>query len=139
LRRLDRLVGMDKKTILRVLLFAPYMAQADVTIVNVATPRIHADLGASGATLPLVVGGYLSAVAMLLVTGARLGRAYGYRRAFLAGVCVFTIASLACGLASSVAMLIVARVVQGAGAAVMFPQAVTGIQRWGAAGRGAAA
>jgi hypothetical protein len=101
---------MDKKTILRVLLFAPYMAQADVTIVNVATPRIHADLGASGAALQLLVGGYLIAVAMLLVTGARLGQAYGYRRAFLAGVRVFTIASLACGLASSVAMLIVARV-----------------------------
>jgi len=120
---------MRAKTILRVLLIGPFMAQADVTIVNVATPTIHADLGVSGAALQLVVGGYLIAVAVLLITGARLGQAYGYRRAFLAGVCVFTLASLACGLAPSGLVLIAARVVQGAGAAVMFPQALTGIQR----------
>ena len=99
-----------------------------MTIVNVATPSIHASLGASGAALQLVVGGYLIAVAMLLITGARLGQAYGYRRAFLAGVCVFTLSSLACGLAPDPAVLIVARVVQGAGAGVMFPQTFTGIQ-----------
>ncbi len=114
--------------LLGVLLIGPFMAQVDVTIVNVATPSVHADLGASGAVLQLVVGGYLIAVAMLLITGARLGQAYGYRRAFLAGVSVFTLASLACGLAPDPAVLVAARVLQGAGAGVMFPQTMTGIQ-----------
>ncbi len=113
---------------LGVLLIGTFMAQADVTIVNVATPSIHAGLGASGAALQLVVGGYLIAVAMLLITGARLGQAYGYRRVFVAGVSVFTLASLACGLAPDPLALVVARVLQGAGAGVMFPQTFTGIQ-----------
>jgi MFS family permease len=114
--------------LLGVLLTAPFMAQADVTIVNVATPSIHADLGASGAALQLVVGGYLIALAMLLITGARLGQAFGYRRVFVAGVSLFTLASLACGLAVDPVVLIVARVLQGAAAGVMFPQTLTGIQ-----------
>ncbi|HET9970125.1 MAG TPA: MFS transporter, partial [Streptosporangiaceae bacterium] len=113
---------------LAVLLTGPFMAQADATIVNVAVPSVHAGLGASGAVLQLVVGGYLIAVAMLLITGARLGQAYGYRRAFVAGVSVFTLASLACGLAPDPAVLVVARILQGAGAGVMFPQTMTGIQ-----------
>jgi MFS family permease len=114
--------------LLAVLLTAPFMAQADVTIVNVATPSIHADLGASGAALQLVIGGYLIGLAMLLVTGARLGQALGYRRVFVAGVSLFTLASLACGLAVDPVVLIIARVAQGAAAGVMFPQALTGIQ-----------
>lgn len=104
------------------------MAQADVTIVNVATPSVHADLGASGAALQLVVGGYLIALAMLLITGARLGQAFGYRRVFLAGVSLFTLASLACGLATDPVGLVVARLLQGAAAGVTFPQTLTGIQ-----------
>jgi MFS family permease len=114
--------------LLGVLLTAPFMAQADVTIVNVATPSIHADLGASGAALQLVVGGYLIALAMLLITGARLGQAFGHRRVFLAGVSLFSLASLGCGLATDPVALVTARVLQGAAAGVMFPQALTGIQ-----------
>jgi MFS family permease len=114
--------------LLGVLLIGPFMAQADATIVNVAIPSVQAGLGGSGAMLQLVVGGYLIAVAMLLITGARLGQAYGYRRAFLGGVSVFTLASLACGLAPNPAVLVVARILQGAGAGVMFPQTMTGIQ-----------
>ncbi len=117
-----------RRLLLAVLLTAPFMAQADVTIVNVATPSIHADLGASGAALQLVVGGYLIALAMLLITGARLGQAFGYRRVFLAGVSLFTLASLACGLATGPVVLVIARVLQGAAAGLMFPQALTGIQ-----------
>ena len=108
--------------LLAVLLMAPFMAQADATIANVATPSIRADLGTSGAQLELVIGGYLIAFAMLLITGARLGQTHGYRRAFLLGVGVFTGASLLCGLAPGPIALIVARVLQGAGAAQMFPQ-----------------
>jgi MFS family permease len=114
--------------LLGVLLIAPFMAQVDVTIANVAIPAIHQNLHASGAQVQLVIGGYMISFAMLLITGARLGQAYGYRRAFLAGIALFTLASLGCGLAPDPVVLIAARVLQGAGAAVMFPQTFTGIQ-----------
>lgn len=111
-----------------VLLVGPFMAQADATIANVATPMIHTDLGATGAALELVIGGYLIAFAVLVITGARLGQTHGYRRVFLLGVGVFTVASLLCGLAPNPLALVLARVLQGCGAALMFPQTLTGIQ-----------
>jgi MFS family permease len=114
--------------LLSILLAGPFMAQADATIANVATPSIHADLGASGTSLQLVIGGYLIAFAVLLITGARLGQTHGHRRVLLLGVGVFSLASLLCGLAPSPVVLVVARVLQGAGAALMFPQTLTGIQ-----------
>ena len=95
---------------------------------NVATPSIHSDLGASGAALELVISGYLIAVAVLLITGARLGQTHGYRRVFLVGITVFSLASLLCGVAPSPWVLVGARVLQGIGAALMFPQTLTGIQ-----------
>jgi MFS family permease len=117
-----------KGRLLAVLLMGPFMAQADATIANVATPSIREDLGASGAALELVVGGYMIAFAVLLITGARLGQTHGYRRVFVLGVTTFTIASALCGLAPTPAVLVAARVLQGAGAALMFPQTLTGIQ-----------
>lgn len=114
--------------VLAVWLSSLFMTQLDVTIVNVATPSIHADLGASGAELELVVGGYLLGFAVLLITGARLGALLGHRRVFLLGLAVFTAASLLCGLAPDPVLLIVARVVQGLGAALAVPQVLTGIQ-----------
>jgi EmrB/QacA subfamily drug resistance transporter len=120
--------ALRKGWLLAVLLVAPFMAQADVTIANVATPSIQADLGASGAALELMIGGYLIAFAVLLITGARLGQAHGYRRVYLAGIGVFTLASLLAGLAPNATVLISARVLQGAGAALMFPQTLSGIQ-----------
>lgn len=75
-----------------------------------------------------MVGSYLIAYAMLLITGARLGQTHGYRRMFIAGMGIFTAASLGAGLAPTPIALIVARVIQGLGAALMFPQALTGIQ-----------
>ncbi|HEX7291082.1 MAG TPA: MFS transporter [Conexibacter sp.] len=119
----------SRKLVLTVLLGAPFLAQADATIANVATPSIHAELGASGGALELVVGGYLIAFAVLVITGARLGQTHGYRRVFLVGAAIFTAASLACGLAPDPVVLVLARVLQGTGAALMFPQALTGIQR----------
>ena len=113
---------------LGVLLLAPFLASADATIANVATPAIRADLGASGAALELVVGGYFVAFAVLLITGARLGQSHGYKRLFLAGTGVFGTASLCAGLAPDPALLILARVLQGAGAALMLPQVLSGIQ-----------
>jgi MFS family permease len=114
--------------LLAVLLAMMFMYQADATIVNVATPSIHAHLGASGAALELVIGGYLLASATLIISGARLGYMRGYRRMFLAGVSVFGAASLACGLAPDPAILVVARVIQGIGGALAFPQVLTSIQ-----------
>jgi MFS family permease len=117
-----------KGRLLAVLLMGPFMAQADATIANVATPSIREDLGASGAALELIVGGYMIAFAVLLITGARLGQTHGYRRVFVLGVTTFTVASALCGLAPTPAVLVAARVLQGAGAALMFPQTLTGIQ-----------
>jgi MFS family permease len=111
-----------------VLLAGQFMALLDVTIVNVAMPTIGRTLHASGAELQLVVAGYTVSYAMLLITGARMGDLYGRRRMFMAGVAVFTLASLTCGIAPSVGVLIAARFVQGAGAAAMMPQIMSVIQ-----------
>jgi MFS family permease len=113
---------------LAVLLGGQFMALLDAFVVNVALPSIGADLHASGAALQLVVGGYAAAYAMLLITGARLGDLYGRRRMYLVGVVMFTAASLACGLAMDSGVLIAARCVQGAAAAVMVPQIMSVIQ-----------
>src|ERR1700756_3026206 len=111
-----------------VLLAGQFMALLDVTVVNVAMPTIGRSLHASGAELQLVVAGYTVSYAMMLITGARLGDLYGRRRVFLAGVAVFTRASLTCGIAPGIGVLIGARFVQGAGAAAMMPQIMSVIQ-----------
>lgn len=123
-----QLRGARLGALLAVLLAPMFMYQADATIVNVANPSIHAHLHATGAQLELVIGGYLLASATLFITGARLGQMRGYRRVFLAGLAMFTLASLACGLAPSPLVLIIARIVQGLGGALMIPQILTGIQ-----------
>ncbi|WP_010355365.1 MFS transporter [Streptomyces acidiscabies] len=111
------------------MLAALFMALLDVFIVNVAAPTIGSDLGASGAELQLVVAGYAITYSVLLITGARLGDRFGHGRVHLAGLALFTGASLACGLAQGVAELIVFRLVQGAGSAVMIPQVLSIVQR----------
>ena len=116
------------RLMLAVLLLGQFMCIIDVLVVNVAMPSIAASLHASGASLQLVVGGYTIAYAMLLITGARLGDRYGRRRTYLAGVIVFTTASLACALAPDSQALIAFRLAQGAGAAVLVPQVFSIIQ-----------
>ncbi|RZS34715.1 EmrB/QacA subfamily drug resistance transporter [Herbihabitans rhizosphaerae] len=113
---------------LTVLLIGQFMALLDVTIVNVAMPSMRSDLNASGSALQLVVAGYTVSYAMLLITGARLGDIYGRRRMYVLGVLLFTASSLVCGLAPDVVTLIVARFVQGAGAALVMPQIMSVIQ-----------
>jgi MFS family permease len=115
--------------VLAVVLTGQIMAIIDTNIVNVAVPAMHATLGASGASLQLIVAGYTIAYAVLLVTGARLGDILGHRRMFLGGVALFTLASLGCGLAPSTGVLIALRLVQGVGAATMIPQVLSLIQR----------
>jgi MFS family permease len=115
--------------VLAIVLVGQFMAVLDASIVNVAAPSIHASLRASGASLQLIVAGYTIAYAVLLVTGARLGDIIGHRRMFLAGLVLFTLASLGCGLAGSAGLLIGLRFAQGTGAAVMIPQVLSLIQR----------
>ncbi|HEX5995609.1 MAG TPA: DHA2 family efflux MFS transporter permease subunit [Jiangellales bacterium] len=90
----------------------------DQTIVNVALPSIQSDLGFSQAGLAWVVNAYLIAFGGLLLLAGRLGDLIGRKRVFIAGLVVFTAASLWCGLATSQEMLIIARFVQGAGGAI---------------------
>src|ERR1700753_2746990 len=94
------------------------MIVLDMTIVNVALPSIQGDLGFSQSGLAWVVNAYLIAFAGLLLLAGRLGDLAGRRNVFLAGLGVFTAASLLCGLATSQALLITARFVQGAGGAL---------------------
>ncbi len=112
-----------------VLLTGQAMATIDNSIINVAAPAIRTDIGATGALLQMIIAGYLLAYAVLLITAARLGYDYGYRRVFIAGVAVFTMASLICGLAPDAATLIGARIAQGVGAALLVPQVLSLIQR----------
>jgi MFS family permease len=100
----------------------------DVTIVNVAMPAMRADLHTSGSELQLIVAGYTISYAMLLITGARLGDLYGRRRSYRTGLLIFTVSSLLCGLATTATLLIIARFLQGAGAALMMPQIMSIIQ-----------
>jgi EmrB/QacA subfamily drug resistance transporter len=93
------------------------MIVLDATVVNVALPSIKDDLDFSQSDLAWVVNAYLIAFGGLLLLAGRLGDLIGHRRVFLAGLAVFTVASLLCGLAQSQAMLIGARFLQGAGGA----------------------
>lgn len=107
---------------LPVLLSAMFMAIFDYFVVNVAAPSLQHDLGATEAGIELVVGGYGFAYASGLITGGRLGDLFGHRRLFVIGMASFTVASLLCGLSGSPAVLVTARIAQGATAAAMVPQ-----------------
>src|SRR5215203_3680774 len=98
-----------------------FMIMLDNTVVNVALPSIQRDLGADLSSLEWIVTGYALTFAALMLTGGKLADAYGRRLMFVLGIAVFTVSSLACGLATSEEMLIAARIVQGAGAALMNP------------------
>ena len=102
-----------------VLCLGSLMIVLDATIVNVALPSIRADLGFTEASLAWVVNAYLLTFGGFLLLGGRLGDIYGHRLMFLAGIVLFTGASLACGVAGSQEMLVVARAVQGLGGAVV--------------------
>src|SRR3982751_3214787 len=103
---------------LYVLCVGMLMIVLDGTVVNVALPSIQADLGFSQAGLAWVVNAYLIAFGGLLLLAGRLGDLVSRRGIFLAGLAVFTTASLACGVAQTQAMLVAARFVQGVGGAM---------------------
>jgi EmrB/QacA subfamily drug resistance transporter len=101
--------------------FGLFMIMLDNTVVNVALPSIQEELGADLSELQWIVTGYALSFAALMLIGGKLADAYGRRLIFVVGIVVFTLSSLWCGLADSGDMLIAARVVQGAGAALMNP------------------
>jgi EmrB/QacA subfamily drug resistance transporter len=110
--------GRRRWLALYVLCLASLMIVLDVTIVNVALPSIREDLGFSETSLAWVVNAYLLTYGGLLLLGGRLGDLFGQRRLFLIGIGLFTLASLACGLATSQGFLVGARAVQGIGGAI---------------------
>jgi EmrB/QacA subfamily drug resistance transporter len=97
------------------------MAFLDSTVVNVALPDIGEDLHASTSALQWILNGYLLTLASLILLGGSLGDRLGRRRVFQAGVALFTVASLGCAVAPTVELLIVARLVQGVGGALLTP------------------
>ncbi|MEV4170580.1 MFS transporter [Nonomuraea sp. NPDC049709] len=100
---------------------AGFMTTLDNTVVTVALPSIQRDLGARLTALEWVATGYILTFAGLMLAGGRLADVHGHRRVLLAGLGTFTVASLGAGLAGSIQVLIAARLVQGAGAALVLP------------------
>jgi EmrB/QacA subfamily drug resistance transporter len=111
--------GRRRWLALLVLCLGDLMIVLDTTIVNVALPSIREDLGFSETSLAWVVNAYLLTFGGFLLLGGRLGDLYGHRRLFLIGIVLFTLASLACGLATSQGFLVTARAIQGLGGAVV--------------------
>ncbi|MEX3100878.1 MULTISPECIES: MFS transporter [unclassified Streptomyces] len=102
------------------LLLGAFLALLDVSIVTVALPDIGADLNAGTSGMQWVVDAYTLLLSALLLSSGAVGDRYGRKRAYLTGVAVFTVASLGCALAPTAGVLIAARAVQGAGAALIF-------------------
>lgn len=113
---------------LSILLLAGFVTIFDLFVINVAIPSMQAELGASLSQIGFIVAGYELAFGVLLVTGGRLGDLYGRRRLFIVGMAGFTVASLLCGIAPTVEILIGARVAQGLAAALLFPQVYASIR-----------
>ncbi|WP_233197804.1 MFS transporter [Cryobacterium sp. Y57] len=109
-----------------VLLAGMFMALLDTTIVNVALPSIRTSLDASEATLSWIISGYALAFGLALIPAGRVGDRYGHKWVFFIGLALFTIASLACGLAQNDLQLIIARVMQGLAGGV-FVSAITAV------------
>jgi MFS transporter, DHA2 family, methylenomycin A resistance protein len=108
-----------RRMTLLVMCVATFMIQLDVTVVNVALPRIQADLSMSTGGLEWVISAYALSLAALIPVGGALGDHYGRKRVFLAGMSIFALGSAACALSGSAAVLIASRAVQGVGGAAM--------------------
>lgn len=113
-------VSRNKWPALAVLLVGAFMALLDTTIVNVAIPTIRTSIGASNATLSWIVSGYALAFGLALIPAGRVGDRLGHKWVFVVGLSLFTVASLACGLARDDGQLIAARALQGLAGGVFF-------------------
>ncbi|WP_330337274.1 MFS transporter [Streptomyces sp. NBC_00557] len=117
-----------------VVLAGLFIANVDFFIVNVAIPSLQRNMHATSAEIQLVAATFNIGLSAMLITGGRLGDLYGRRKVFSVGLALFTLSSLACGIAPNMAELIVARAVQGAAAALVIPQ-VLGILTTAYAGK----
>ena len=110
-----------RRLILTATILGSSMGMMDGTVVNIALPALQATMGATIADVQWVVEAYTLFLAALMLTGGALGDRYGRKRIFLVGVLVFTVGSVACGLAPNMGALIAFRGLQGIGAALMVP------------------
>lgn len=113
---------------LGVLLIGMFMSLLDATIVNVALPTIRTSLSANEATLSWIISGYALAFGLVLIPAGRLGDRFGHKWIFVTGLALFTVASLACGLAQDSTQLVVARVIQGLAGGIYLPAVTAFIQ-----------
>jgi EmrB/QacA subfamily drug resistance transporter len=117
-----------KKIALVIVCIGFVMDLLDSTIVNIAIPSIQANLHATYSDIQWILAGYTLTFAVLLITGGRMGDVFGYKKLFMIGMGGFTIASLLSGSAPNVQILIYARLLQGAMAALMVPQVISLMQ-----------
>ena len=121
----EALDAARKRTILTIACLGQFMVILDVSVVTVALPSMRADLGFSATGLQWVINAYTLIFAGFLLLGGRAADLYGRRRVFMAGLALFTLASLVCGLAPGPEALVIARAVQGLGAAMLAPATLT--------------
>ncbi len=112
-------------TAMAIILMASFMNLLDVTIVNVSLPTLQKDMGASSSDIEWVVAGFILTFALGLLPFGRYGDIVGKKQMFLIGVGCFTTASIMCGLAPNIEFLVIARLLQGMGGAVMTPQVLS--------------
>src|SRR3981189_1640335 len=115
----------EKNWVLGVTALASFMVALDTQVLTAALATLRADFGAPMEALQWTVNAFNLSFAVLLLTGAALGDRFGRRRVFAAGLALFVAASAACALADGAGWLIAARAVQGAGAALVMPTAMT--------------
>src|SRR3989441_9564532 len=114
-------MASSHRWVLTATILASSMTFIDGTVVNVALPALQTDLHATITDVQWVIEAYALFLGGLMLVGGSMGDQFGRKRIFLAGVTLFTVASIACGLAASTRALIVARAVQGVGAAFLVP------------------
>lgn len=124
----SKLTHRQRTIALTIVALAFVMDLLDNTIVNIAIPSIQSNLGASYASIQWLIAGYSLSFAVLLITGGRMGDVFGYKKLFMWGVAGFTLASLLSGVAWNTDVLIAARLLQGAMAALMVPQVMSLMQ-----------
>jgi EmrB/QacA subfamily drug resistance transporter len=111
-----------------VILSGQLLTIMDIFIINVSIPSIQQDLHASNGEMQLMIASYLIGFASFLITGGRLGDLYGRKKIFMLGMLFFMMSSVACGISSGAALLVISRFIQGISAALMSPQVLSMIQ-----------
>ncbi|NDJ22068.1 DHA2 family efflux MFS transporter permease subunit [Nostoc sp. B(2019)] len=117
--------GRVKAITLGAMCFALFMTNLDDTVMNVALPKIQISLGSGVSGLQWILNAYTLPAASLVLTSGTLGDIYGRKRVFLSGLVIFTIASIVCGLAPNLNILIAGRILQGIGAAALIPTSLS--------------